>query len=156
MNRLFSLKTYKKTYKKCTKNTILVKFVWENCLFFASEWANEPYAQKTSDLLIHSFTCWPEGIPHGRSFAMSDMRDLLTVAHLSWAIGENCSQSLIWCDQFEQMSKWATERWANERIPNPDYFAVGVGKTCAVQKRKTFLLLSTCQSISFCSVVHLC
>ena len=37
----------------------------------------------------------------------------LTVAHLSWVIWGNRSQSLIW-----------SERWANEQIPNPDFCIV--------------------------------
>ena len=41
------------------------------------------------------------------------------VAHLSWAIWANRSQSLIWFERNEQMSKWANERWANEQIPSP-------------------------------------
>ena len=35
---------------------------------------------------------------------MSDLSDSLTVTHLSWTIWANCSQSLIWFEQNEQMS----------------------------------------------------
>ena len=37
---------------------------------------------------------------------LSDLSDSLTVAHLSWAICANRSQSLIWFEQNEQMSKF--------------------------------------------------
>ena len=46
----------------------------------------------------------PEQFTPSRSFDMSDLSDLLTVAHLSWAIWSNRSQSLIWLEQSEQMS----------------------------------------------------
>ena len=50
----------------------------------------------------------PERITHGRLFVMSDLSDLLTVAHLSWAIWANRSQSLIWFEQSEWMSIFQT------------------------------------------------
>ena len=101
------------------KNTILVNFFLANCSFFVSKKANEQFAQKKSNLLIHSFIMWatwancswslicpewPEQFAHGHSFDMSDLRDLLKVAHLSWVIWANCSQLLIWFEQSEQMS----------------------------------------------------
>ena len=57
----------------------------------------------------------PERFAHGRSFPLSDLSDSLTVAHFSWAIWANRSQSLIWFEQNEQMSKWANERWATSQ-----------------------------------------
>ena len=54
-----------------------------------------------------------EQFAHGRSFGMSDLSNLLTVAHLSWAIWANRSQSLIWSEQSELMSEWANmSEWA--------------------------------------------
>ena len=61
---------------------------------------------------------------------MSDLSDSLTVAHLSWATWGIRSQSLICLERSEriahsrsfdlsEMSEWANERWANERIPSP-------------------------------------
>ena len=58
----------------------------------------------------------PEQIAHGRSFPLRDLSDSLTVAHLSWAIWANRSQSLIWFERNEQMSKWANERMSDERM----------------------------------------
>ena len=52
----------------------------------------------------NSLIC-PERIAHIRSFAMSDLSDSLTVAHLSWA---NRSHSLICPEPFEQMSEFPT------------------------------------------------
>ena len=52
----------------------------------------------------------PGGFAHGRSFVLSALRDLLTVAHLSWAIWANPSQSLIWFERNEQMcDEWMCE-----------------------------------------------
>ena len=73
--------------------------------------------KKTSNSLIYHEQ--PERIAHSCSFFMSDLSDLLTVTHLSWTIWANCSESLIWSEQSEQMSKWANERWGNEGIPKP-------------------------------------
>ena len=41
----------------------------------------------------------PKQIAHGRSFVLIDLSDSLTIAHLSWAIWANRSQSLIWFDK---------------------------------------------------------
>ena len=46
----------------------------------------------------------PERIAHICSFVMSDLSDLLTVAHLSWATWANRLHLLICPEQFEQMS----------------------------------------------------
>ena len=57
----------------------------------------------------------PDQFAHGRSFPLSDS---LKVAHLSWAIWTNCSQSLIWFERNERnewMSKWAMSEWANSQ-----------------------------------------
>ena len=51
---------------------------WAKSSFFAKKWANEQFAQKTSDSLIHSFF-------------MSDLSDLLT----SLIKKEGMSESLI-------------------------------------------------------------
>ena len=61
----------------------------------------------------------PERIAQGRSFAMSDLSNLLMVAHLSWAIWAIRSQSLICPERSEQIAhsrslKWAIlNKWAN-------------------------------------------
>ena len=54
----------------------------------------------------HSLICHerPEWIAHGRSLVMSDLSALLKVAHLSWVIWANRSQSLIWFERSERMS----------------------------------------------------
>ena len=54
----------------------------------------------------------PEQIAHGRSFPLSDLSDLLMVAHMSWAIWANRSQSLIWFERNE-----LNERMSDERFP---------------------------------------
>ena len=95
--------------KNIQKNTILVKFFWANCSFFVSNRANERFAHF---LIYHER---PEQITHGRSFVMSDLSDLLTVAPLSWAIWANHSQSLIWFEQSEQMSELAMSKLANSQ-----------------------------------------
>ena len=69
--------------------------------------------KKTSDSLICPER--PERIAHIRSFVMSDLSDLLTVAHLSWATWANSSHSLICPEGFERMSKWAMNEWANSQ-----------------------------------------
>ena len=51
---------------------------WANNSFFAKKLANEQFTQKTSDLLIHSFF-------------VSDLSDLLMVAHFWWATWAICS-----------------------------------------------------------------
>ena len=70
-----------------------------------------------------------ERIAHDRSFPLSNLSDLLRVAHLSWAIWANRSQSLICFEQNERLSEgaierrsdWANERLVNVRIPSPDF-----------------------------------
>ena len=56
----------------------------------------------------------PERFAHSHSFDMSDLSNSLTVAHLSWAIWANRSQSLIWFEQNERMRKMS--EWANEQM----------------------------------------
>ena len=46
---------------------------------------------------------------------MSNLSDSFTVAHLSWVIWANCSQSLIWFERNGQMSKWEMSEWANSQ-----------------------------------------
>ena len=85
-------------YKKCTKNTISVKFFdWIAHLSWAT-WAN-----CSRSLICHE---WPEQFTHSCSFNISDLSDSLTVAYLSWAIWANHSQMLIWFEQSERMSKF--------------------------------------------------
>ena len=99
-----------------------------NRSFFVKKWANEQFTQKNerftqslifvsemSDSLISLISSErSEQIAHDLSFPLSDLSDSLTGAHLFWAIWANCSQSLIWFEQNEQMSKRA-----NEQIPSP-------------------------------------
>ena len=75
-----------------------------------------------SNLICHEL---PEQFAHCRSFDMRDLSDLLTVAHLSWAIWANCSQSLIWF-----------ERWANEWIPTPWSLVVLIIRVRADRERE--------------------
>ena len=64
-------------YKSKTRaGNSLVGFLSES-LVFVKKWANEQFAQKMSDLLIHSFL-------------MSDLSDSLMVAHFWWAPWANC------------------------------------------------------------------
>ena len=53
---------------------------WANRSFFAKKWANEQFAEKTSNLLIHSFL-------------VSNLSDWLMVAHFWWATWAIRSQS---------------------------------------------------------------
>ena len=67
---------------------------WANQSFFVKKLVNEQFAhKKTSDSLF--FGEWPERFAHGRSFLVSDLNDLLMVAHFSWATWANHSWSLI-------------------------------------------------------------
>ena len=90
-------KTYKKRTKKYDFSQIFVeritRFLWAK-----NKWAM--HSEKTSNLLIYHEQ--PEQIAHGRSFVVSDLRDLLTVAHLIWAILANERMS------DEQMSEFPT------------------------------------------------
>ena len=90
----------------------------------------------------------PEQIAHGRSFLMSNLSDLLTVALLIWATWAIFSQSLIcleranqsklliWFEQNEQMSEWANfQPWL--QLQNPKYnFLAKVPKIFAQRHRK--------------------
>ena len=80
-----------------------------NCSFAHLSWVT--WANHSLLLIFHER---PEWFAHGRSFVLSDLSDLLTVAYLSRAIWANCSQSLIW---FER----------NERTPSPG----AIVRTCA-------------------------
>ena len=82
---------------------------------------NEWFAQKNkrfANLLICHER--PEGFAHGRSLNMRNLSDSPTVAHLSWAIWGNRSQSLIWFEWYEQMSEWAMSKLVNW-IPSPAF-----------------------------------
>ena len=57
----------------------------------------------------------PDWFAHGCSFILSDLSEMLTVAHLIWA---------KWAT--ERMSDWANEQWANELIPSPVWKSAGV------------------------------
>ena len=94
--------------KNILKKLNLVKKCWVNRLFFVSKRANDRFAKKMSNSLIYHEL--PELNTPGLSFVMSDLSDLLTVAHLSWMIWVNRSQLLIWS---EQMREWAMREWAN-------------------------------------------
>ena len=71
--------------------------------FFAKKWANEWFAQKMSDLLI----C---------SFLVSDLTDLLMVAHFWWATWANRSWSLIFDKQPERFAHIAHFLWVTWAI----------------------------------------
>ena len=61
----------------------------------------------------------PERITHSRSFVMSDLSDLLTVAHLSWATWAIGSQSIICLERSEQIAhsrSFDLIEWANEQM----------------------------------------
>ena len=92
--------------QKCTK-----KYDFSQKISFL--FANDRFAKKEWFAHLLFYHEWPEQIAHNRSFVMSDLSDLINVAHLSWAVWENHSQSLICPERFEQI-------WANERIPNPN------------------------------------
>ena len=117
----------KKLTKKLLKTYIKYDFIqkiWANCSFFyLSEWAIR--TQKTERFAVLSWATWanrslslfcheqPERFTHGCSFVMSDLSNLLTVAHFSWTIWAIHSQSLIcpqWSEQMsnEQMSEIPT------------------------------------------------
>ena len=71
-------------------------------LVFTQKRSNEQFAQKTSDSLI-------------RSFLVSDLSDLLMIAHFLWAMWANPSGSLIFGERSERFTHithlwWAT--WA--------------------------------------------
>ena len=99
--------TYNKKLLKTYKNMILFKFFWGKCSFIVSERAICPKNRAIHSLAFLSWGTWanrsgslfcherPERFAHGRSFVMSDLRDLLTVAHLFWAIWGNHSPSPI-------------------------------------------------------------
>ena len=88
---------------------------WVNSSFLAKKWATERFAREKKTICLFSHFWWvtwaicswsvvfveqPERIAHSRSFVLSDLSEVLTVAQLIWA-------------------KWANERWANEQIPSP-------------------------------------
>ena len=84
-----------KTFKKRTKNTIFSKFVeWiTRFLWVKGQMSNSPQKQAICSRLLFCHER-PEWFTHGHSIIMSDLSDLLTVAHLSWAIWMNPSQAL--------------------------------------------------------------
>ena len=102
-----------KNLQKHTEKYIFVNFFLSELLIFCEGKRNEQFSQKKSELLIRSFIMSnlseslpaaherPERFAHHHSFVPSDLSELLTVAHLSWAI-------------------WANEQMGDERIPNPE------------------------------------
>ena len=117
------------SFKKNTqKNTILVNFFVRIAHFLrAKDWKEQiSNLLRKNKRFAHSLNyhewAWvncslliicherPERFTPSRSFDMSDLSDLLTVAHLSWAIWANHSQSLIWFEQSERISKWANSQ----------------------------------------------
>ena len=98
----------------------------------------------------HSFFCHErlEQFAHSRSFGMSDLSNLLTVAHLSWAIWANRSQSLIWSEQSElmsewvnmsewAMSKWTMSEWANFQPCLYNHFSINGWDWLITNKEKS-------------------
>ena len=116
-----------KKHTKRPKNTIFVNFFWAKHSFFVSERTNERFAKKT-ERFANSLIYYerPEWITHAHSFDMSDLSDLLTVTHLSWAIWANRSQSLIWSEWSERMSKWTMSKWANSQPWGPCWHCVSI------------------------------
>ena len=109
--------------KKHTKKYNFSQIFCANCSFLrAKDWKEQISLLRKNKWFAHSLNyhelAWvncslliicheqPERFTPSRSFDMSDLSDLLTVAHLSWAIWANHSQSLIWFEQSEQMSKF--------------------------------------------------
>ena len=94
----------KKTYIKHTKNNILDFF----CQILLNELliCSSIMSDLSELLTVAHLSWWPERFVHGRLFILSNLSDLLTVAHLSWAIWGNRSQSLIWFEQNERISKF--------------------------------------------------
>ena len=85
-----------------------------------SKRANEQFAhikeQFTHLLIYHE---QPEQIAHSQSFDMSDLRNSLAVALLTWATWAIRSQSLICPDWSEWIAhSWAIWLWAKELISN--------------------------------------
>ena len=77
---------------------------------------------KKTELFAHLLICpdRPEWIAQICSFVMSNLSDVLPVAHLSWATWANRSHLLICSEWFEQMSEWANEQLSKfPTLPNP-------------------------------------
>ena len=78
-----NLHKVERSYQKCFGQRLLSglgicsSVFWANCSFFAKKWANERLAKTTRDLLIPSIFGW--------SFLVSDLSELLMVAHCWWA-----------------------------------------------------------------------
>ena len=111
------------------------------------------FSQNFFERIAHSLISSerPQQIIQGRLFDLSDLSNLLTVAHFLWATGALRSRSLISSERPERIAqgrsfvlsdlsdlsevltvahliwgKWANERWAkegwaNERIPRPGF-----------------------------------
>ena len=87
----------------CANRSFIMSSLRESLTVAHLSWAT--WAIRSLSLFWYE---WPERFAHSHSFFLSDLSKSLTVAHLIWAIWAN-----------EQMSKWANEQWANERIPGP-------------------------------------
>ena len=78
-----NLHKVERSYQKCFGQRLLSglgicsSVFWANCSFFAKKWANERLAKTTRDLLIPSIFGW--------YFLVSDLSELLMVAHCWWA-----------------------------------------------------------------------
>ena len=97
-------------FKKIFKKT-LIKTWWNKILDFFSQIClskslirSFPLSKMSNSLTSLISSERPEQIAHGCSFLVSDLSDSLRVAHLSWVICANLSQSHIWFEWNEQMS----------------------------------------------------
>ena len=128
MSKSYVFLNLKKQKKR--KNTILFKFFWVNhYIVFCEQKRKMSNSLKITEWFAHLlfYAEQLEQIAHIRSFVMSGLSNLLTVAHLSWATWANRSHLLICLERFERfewMSKFPTlnEQFAqknDERIPNP-------------------------------------
>ena len=100
------------------------------CSFSLLSWA--PWSNCSWLLFCHE---QPERFAHCRSFVLSNLSDLLTVAHLSWAIWVICSQSR------------ANEWWAND--------SVGNSLICLLLIRLLLIRSLLICSFAHCSFAHL-
>ena len=85
-----------------------------------------------------------------RSFIMSDLSESLTVAHLSWAIWANHSQSLIWSELMsdEQMSEFPTlvltDCIENKRLRGSLFYFMNGFVPLLVRISQIFVMLCLC------------
>ena len=99
---------------KKKSDSLICSFLVSNLMRFAHD---RPFPLRDlSESLMFSHFWWATwaSCSH-RSFPLSDLSDLLTVSHLSWVIWLNRSQSLIWFERNERMSKWSMSELANSQ-----------------------------------------